>query len=95
MNQRLGGLKGIEKNIAYLGRVELKEVETLGEVFNQIIAEKFDKQDQIELLKNKLLQLESEVKTLTVDAKRIDGLRNEIVQFNFRNKNKVKKYIPF
>lgn len=95
MNQRLGGLKGIQKNIAYLGRVELKEVETLGEVFNQIITDKFNKQEEIELLKKRLLVLESEVKVLTADAKRIDGLRNEIVQFNFKNKNKIKKYIPF
>jgi len=99
MNQRLGGLKGIEKNIAYLSNVELREINSLTNLYDQLLEDKFLLIDEIEKTRqetsDKIKSINVAVESLTKELKRIDGLRNEVIEFEFRNKNKIKKYIPF
>ena len=99
MNQRLGGLKGIEKNIAYLSNVELREINSLTNLYDQLLEDKFLLIDEIEKIRqetsDKIKSINVAVESLTKELKRIDGLRNEVIEFEFRNKNKIKKYIPF
>lgn len=99
MNQRLGGLKGIEKNIAYLSNVELREINSLTNLYDQLLEDKFLLIDKIEKIRqeasDKIKSINVAVESLTKELKRIDGLRNEVIEFEFRNKNKIKKYIPF
>jgi len=89
-------LKGVEKNIAYLSIVETKELNSLSHIYDQLIADKFELLEEIERIKqvalNKIRTIESEALILTREIKRIDGLRNEVVQLDFRYKNKIKKY---
>lgn len=89
-------LKGVQKNIAYLSIVEIKELDSLGKLYDQYLAQKFELFNEIERIKQlsaqKVLEVESEIEILTKELKRLDGLRNEVVQFDFKNKNKVKKY---
>lgn len=99
MNQRLGGLKGVQKNIAYLSNVELREINSLTNLYDQLLEDKFLLIDEIEKIRqetsDKIKSINVAVESLTKELKRIDGLRNEVIEFEFRNKNKIKKYIPF
>ena len=89
-------LKGVEKNIAYLSIVETKELDSLGKIYDQLLEDKYTLVEEIEKIKKsldeKINYLEVEVSILTKELIRIDGLRNEVVEFDFKDKNKIKKY---
>jgi len=96
MYAKLSGLKGIEKNIAYLSSVEAKELHSLSSIYDQLVADKFELIEEVDRIKKIALQkvnsIEGEIEILTKEIKRIDGLRNEVIQLDFKDKNKIKKY---
>lgn len=89
-------LKGVQKNIAYLSIVEVKELDSLSKVYDNLLDDKFKLEDQIieikKMCSDKVASIQGEIDILTTELKRIDDLRNEVVQMDFKNKNKIKKY---
>jgi formyltetrahydrofolate hydrolase len=92
MNRNIGELEIIEMRVNNLPQVESKELTSLSDIYNQLIADKFDVSEELEKLRFQYAILiskkEEELNRLTYEAKRIDTLRNEIVNQIFNKKPK-------
>lgn len=98
MNQRIKQLKGLEKDVAYLSPIEVKELHTISKLYDQLIDDKFNLIDKMTKLKKEYSALEIDLLVLSREVRRVDSLRAEIVDLNFRTKQnaskRVNEYLP-